>query len=62
MNPLEFLGSKLDEDPHKFIDEIVKITQVMEVNGVEFAELASYSLKGSHTSSFSNRKIAGSPE
>ncbi|MCE3216349.1 hypothetical protein HAX54_006183 [Datura stramonium] len=39
MNPLEFLGSKVGEDPHDFIDEIVKITQVMGVSSSTCVEL-----------------------
>mgnify|MGYP000723734629 CR=1 FL=1 len=45
MNPPEFLGSKVGEDPKNFIDEVNKILGVMQVTGTESVELASYQLK-----------------
>ncbi|WMV09706.1 hypothetical protein MTR67_003091 [Solanum verrucosum] len=45
MNQLEFLESKVSEDPHNFIDEIKKILEVMKVTGIDCVELASYQLK-----------------
>ena len=42
MNPLEFHGPKVYEDPQEFIDEIYKIVEMMEVSMVEKAELTSY--------------------
>ncbi|XP_049364235.1 uncharacterized protein LOC125828989 [Solanum verrucosum] len=46
MNPLEFYGSKLEEDPQEFIDKAYKVLAIMGVNPVEKAELAAYQLKG----------------
>jgi len=46
MNPPEFHGSKLDEDPQDFIDEIYKILDIMGVTSNEKAELAAFQLKG----------------
>ncbi|WMV33074.1 hypothetical protein MTR67_026459 [Solanum verrucosum] len=45
MNPSEFLGSKIDEDPQNFIDEIKKIFRVVQVTRNNRVELASYQLK-----------------
>ena len=46
MNPPEFHGSKVDEDPQAFIDEVGKVVTIMGVTSVEKAELAAYQLKG----------------
>ncbi|WMV51369.1 hypothetical protein MTR67_044754 [Solanum verrucosum] len=46
MNPLEFHGSKVDEDPQQFIDEMYKIVEVMRFSTVKKAELDTYQLKG----------------
>ncbi|WMV59086.1 hypothetical protein MTR67_052471 [Solanum verrucosum] len=45
MNPPEFLGSQVDEDPQNFIDEVMKIFGVMYVARNDRVELASYQLK-----------------
>ncbi|KAH0647574.1 hypothetical protein KY285_032822 [Solanum tuberosum] len=45
MNPLEFLGSQVGEDPQNFINEVKKIFGVMQVTGNDRVELASYQLK-----------------
>ncbi|WMV45774.1 hypothetical protein MTR67_039159 [Solanum verrucosum] len=45
MNPPEFLGSQVDEDPQTSIDEVKKIFGVMQVTGNSRVELASYQLK-----------------
>ncbi|XP_055818539.1 uncharacterized protein LOC129887455 [Solanum dulcamara] len=45
MNPPEFHGSKVDEDPQEFIDEVYKIVSIMGVTLEEKAELAVYQLK-----------------
>ena len=45
MNPREFLGSQANEDPQKFLDEIKKIFEVMQVTGNNRVELESYQLK-----------------
>lgn len=45
LNPLEFFGLKVNKDPHFFIDEVMKITQIMHVNKEKSVELASYQLK-----------------
>ena len=46
MNPPEFFGSKPNEDPQDFIEEIFKIVDIMGVASSEKAELAAYQLKG----------------
>ncbi|KAH0710891.1 hypothetical protein KY284_012318 [Solanum tuberosum] len=46
MNPPVFHGSKVDEDPQEFIDEVCKILTIMDVGACEKAELAVYQLKG----------------
>uniref|UniRef100_M1AKR0 Gag-pol polyprotein n=1 Tax=Solanum tuberosum TaxID=4113 RepID=M1AKR0_SOLTU len=45
MNPPEFLGSQVGEDPQNFIDEVKKIFEVMQITGNDRVELASYQLK-----------------
>uniref|UniRef100_M1DRS5 Gag-pol protein n=1 Tax=Solanum tuberosum TaxID=4113 RepID=M1DRS5_SOLTU len=45
MNPLEFLGSQVGEDPKNFIDEVKKIFGVMQVIRNLRVELTSYQLK-----------------
>ncbi|WMV46475.1 hypothetical protein MTR67_039860, partial [Solanum verrucosum] len=45
MNPPYFLGSKIGDDPQKFIDEVKKVVEVMQLTGSECVELAYYQLK-----------------
>ena len=45
MNPPTFYGTKVDEDPQGFIDELFKMVDVMGVTPREKAELATYMLK-----------------
>ena len=47
MNLLELYGSKIDEDPNGFIDEVYKVLAIMwlKVSSIEKAELAAYQLK-----------------
>ena len=45
MNPLVYYGSKIDEDPQEFVDEVHKILYAMGVNEEEKAELVAYQLK-----------------
>lgn len=45
MNPPRFLGTKVEEDPQEFTNEMEKIFRVMHVNKLEGVELASYQLK-----------------
>ncbi|WMV59002.1 hypothetical protein MTR67_052387 [Solanum verrucosum] len=45
MNPAKFHGSKVEEDPQEFIDEIYKILGIMGFFMVEKVELATYQLK-----------------
>ena len=42
MNPPKFYGSKSDEDPQLFLEEVWKITQVMHVSEERSVELAVY--------------------
>ncbi len=45
MNPPEFYGSKVEEDPRGFIDEVYKVLAIMGLTTVEKAELAAYQLR-----------------
>jgi len=45
MNPPMFYGSKVDEDPQGFIDEVFKVLDAVGVSPQENAQLASYQLK-----------------
>ncbi|KAK4724126.1 hypothetical protein R3W88_026905 [Solanum pinnatisectum] len=45
MNPPIFLGSKVNEDPQEFLEEVYKIVDAMGVTSIEKAELAGYQLK-----------------
>ena len=45
MNPPTFHGTKVDEDPQSFIDEIFKVVDSMNVTPRQRAELAAYQLK-----------------
>jgi len=45
MNPPTFFGSKVEEDPQGFIDEVFKVLDAMGVTSQEKAELAAYQLK-----------------
>ena len=46
MNPPKFHGSKVDEDPQNFLDEVSKVVNIMGVTSEEKAKLAAYRLKG----------------
>lgn len=46
LNPLEFYGSKVEEDLQEFIDEGYKLLMLMRVTPVEKVELNHYKLKG----------------
>ena len=45
MNPPKFTGTKVEEDPQEFVDEIEKIFKLMHMDEVEGVELATYQLK-----------------
>ncbi|WMV18958.1 hypothetical protein MTR67_012343 [Solanum verrucosum] len=45
MNPPDFLGLQVGEDPHNFIDTVKKVFGVMQLTGSDRVELASYQLK-----------------
>ncbi|WMV38121.1 hypothetical protein MTR67_031506 [Solanum verrucosum] len=45
MNPPTFFGSKVEEDPLGFIDEVSKVLEAMNVSSQEKEELAAYQLK-----------------
>ncbi|XP_049362759.1 uncharacterized protein LOC125827504 [Solanum verrucosum] len=46
MNPSKFYGSKVEEDPQEFIEEVYKVLLIMGVTSVEKVELAAYQLEG----------------
>ncbi|WMV45622.1 hypothetical protein MTR67_039007 [Solanum verrucosum] len=46
MNPLKFYGSKVEEHPQEFIDEVYNVMLIMGVTQEKKAELAAYQLKG----------------
>ena len=45
MNPPTFHGTKVDEDPHGFIDQVFNVVDAMGVTPREKTELAPYQLK-----------------
>ncbi|KAK4731588.1 hypothetical protein R3W88_024576 [Solanum pinnatisectum] len=45
MNPPMFLGSKVEEDPQDFLDEVYKVVNAMGVTSIEKVELVAYQLK-----------------
>ena len=45
MNPPTFHGTKVDEDPHGFIDEFFKVVYATGVTPRDKEELAAYQLK-----------------
>ena len=45
INPPTFLGSKVNEDPQGFIDEVLKVLHGMGVTFKEKEKLAAYKLK-----------------
>lgn len=45
MNPPKFYGSKVDEYPSGFIDEVYKVLAIIGVSSIEKVVLASYKLK-----------------
>ena len=45
MNPQVDFGSRPNEDPHEFVDEVYKILYAMVVNEKEKAKFAEYQLK-----------------
>ena len=45
MNPPTFYGSKIEEEPQEFIDEVYKILFAMGLPTSEKAELPTYQLK-----------------
>ena len=42
LNPPKFFGSKPDEDPQGFIDEMLRTLQIIHASEIESVELASY--------------------
>ena len=45
MNPPEYSGSKVEEDPNGLIDEVYKTLAIMGLSSREKAELAAYQSK-----------------
>ena len=45
MNPPSFFGSKPDEDPQEFIDQVQKVIDIMGVTSSQSLELAAYQLQ-----------------
>ncbi|XP_049378068.1 uncharacterized protein LOC125842807 [Solanum stenotomum] len=45
MSPLMLFGSKVNEDPQEFVEEIYKIVDAMGMTSIEKAELATYQFK-----------------
>uniref|UniRef100_M1BW26 Polyprotein n=1 Tax=Solanum tuberosum TaxID=4113 RepID=M1BW26_SOLTU len=45
MNPPMFFGSKVNEDPLEFVEEVYKIVNAMGVTSIEKVELAGYQFK-----------------
>ena len=45
MNPPTFFGSKVEEDPQRFVDKVFKVNDSMGINSQEKVELTAYPLK-----------------
>ena len=45
LNPLEIFGSKPDEDPQGFIDEMLRTLRIIHVSNTKSIELTSYRLR-----------------
>ena len=45
LNPLEFFGSKSDEDPQGFIDEMLRTLKIIHASETESVKVASYRLR-----------------
>ena len=45
MNPPVFYGTRVEEDPQDFIDQLLKIVTIMGVTPIEKAELVAYQLE-----------------
>ena len=56
MNPLEFSGSKVEEDPNGFIKEVYKTLAIMRLTSREKVELAAYQLKDVNQVWYEQRK------
>ena len=65
MNPLTFYGSKVDEHPQEFLDEVYKVLHAIGVSSSEKAELASYQIKDVSQTWYvqwrDNRPLRGGP-
>lgn len=46
MNQFKLHGSKVDENPLEFIDEVFRVVSIRKVSPNEKVELAAYELKG----------------
>ncbi|KAK4737501.1 hypothetical protein R3W88_001198 [Solanum pinnatisectum] len=46
MNPPDFTGSSVTEDPENFMEEIQKVFEIMHIANAKRVELAGYQLKG----------------
>ena len=45
LNPPEFFGSKPDEDPQSFTDEMLRTLKIIHASETKSVELASYKLQ-----------------
>lgn len=65
MNPLTFYGSKVDEHPQEFLDEVQNELYDMGLTSSDKAELASYQLKNVAQTWYvqwrDNRELRGGP-
>ncbi|XP_049397311.1 uncharacterized protein LOC125861463 [Solanum stenotomum] len=61
INPPEFHGSKVDEDPERFIDEVYKALDIIGVSSQKNEKLAAYQLKDVTQVWFNQEKGSGSP-
>ncbi|KAK4721277.1 hypothetical protein R3W88_011510 [Solanum pinnatisectum] len=46
MNPSNFTGSSVTEDPENFMEKIQKVFEIMHIADTERVELAAYQIKG----------------
>ncbi|WMV19305.1 hypothetical protein MTR67_012690 [Solanum verrucosum] len=59
MNPTKFYGSKVEENPKEFIDEVYKVLDIMGVTPIEKAKLPTYKLKRVSQKSRMSKFISG---
>ena len=57
MNQPKFSGTKVEEDPQEFLDQVQKVTNIMGVTFYESAKLATYQLQDIAHTQFKEWKV-----